>query len=131
MNIDGIPTRTLRAQPAQNAIDIIDQTRLPHALHWARVSTLEEAAHERAGELPGGDAVREHRAPLVDPAREPAHARIFAAREELREQQVRHRVEEHEHGLARRAARDAAVDERRADAPGLGRAASGRGVRGE
>ena len=45
MNIDGIPTRTLRAHPAQNAIDIIDQTRLPHALHWARVSTLEEAAH--------------------------------------------------------------------------------------
>jgi methylthioribose-1-phosphate isomerase len=45
MNIDGIPTRTLRAHPAQNCIDIIDQTRLPHALHWARVSTLEEAAH--------------------------------------------------------------------------------------
>ncbi len=45
MNIDGIPTRTLRAHPAQNAIDIIDQSRLPHALHWARVSTLEEAAH--------------------------------------------------------------------------------------
>jgi len=45
MNIDGIPTRTLRARPAQNCIDIIDQTRLPHALHWARVATLEEAAH--------------------------------------------------------------------------------------
>ncbi len=45
MNIDGIPTRTLRAHPAQNCIDIIDQTRLPHALHWARVATLEEAAH--------------------------------------------------------------------------------------
>ena len=37
MNIDGIPTRTLRAHPAQNAIDIIDQTRLPHALHWAQL----------------------------------------------------------------------------------------------
>jgi methylthioribose-1-phosphate isomerase len=45
MNIDGIPTRTLRALPEQRAISIIDQTRLPHALHWARVSTLEEAAH--------------------------------------------------------------------------------------
>jgi methylthioribose-1-phosphate isomerase len=45
MNIDGIPTRTLRAHPAQNCIDIIDQTRLPHALHWARVATLEEAAY--------------------------------------------------------------------------------------
>jgi methylthioribose-1-phosphate isomerase len=45
MNIDGIPTRSLRARPEQRAIDIIDQTRLPHALHWVRVATLEEAAH--------------------------------------------------------------------------------------
>ncbi len=45
MNIDRIPTRTLRAHPAQNCIDIIDQTRLPHVLHWVRVATLEEAAH--------------------------------------------------------------------------------------
>ena len=45
MNIDGIPTRTLRAHPEKRAIDIIDQTRLPHALHWVRVGTLEQAAH--------------------------------------------------------------------------------------
>lgn len=45
MNIDGTPTRTLRAHPAQHCIDIIDQTRLPHALHWVRVATLAEAAH--------------------------------------------------------------------------------------
>jgi methylthioribose-1-phosphate isomerase len=45
MNIDGIPTHTLRAHPEQRAIDIIDQTRLPHALHWVRVATLDEAAH--------------------------------------------------------------------------------------
>jgi len=45
MNIDGIPTRTLRAHPAQRHIDIIDQTRLPHALHWVRVATLDAAAH--------------------------------------------------------------------------------------
>jgi methylthioribose-1-phosphate isomerase len=45
MNIDGIPTRTLRAHPEQRAISIIDQTRLPHALHWLRVQTLDEAAH--------------------------------------------------------------------------------------
>lgn len=45
MNIDGTPTRTLRAHPAQRVIDIIDQTRLPHALHWVRVATLSEAAH--------------------------------------------------------------------------------------
>ena len=45
MNIDGIPTRTLRAHPEKHVIDIIDQTRLPHALHWVRVSNLEQAAH--------------------------------------------------------------------------------------
>lgn len=45
MNIDGIPTRTLRAHPDKRVIDIIDQTRLPHALHWVRVATLTEAAH--------------------------------------------------------------------------------------
>jgi methylthioribose-1-phosphate isomerase len=45
MNIDGIPTRTLRAHPERHAFDIIDQTRLPHALHWLRVNTLDEAAH--------------------------------------------------------------------------------------
>ena len=45
MNIDGIPTRTLRAHPEQRLFDIIDQTRLPHALHWVRVATLEAAAH--------------------------------------------------------------------------------------
>lgn len=45
MNIDGIPTRTLRAHPESRRIDIIDQTRLPHALHWVRIATLEAAAH--------------------------------------------------------------------------------------
>lgn len=45
MNIDGIPTRTLRAHPERRVIDIIDQTRLPHTLHWVRVATLDEAAH--------------------------------------------------------------------------------------
>ena len=45
MNINGTPTRTLRAHPDQRVIDIIDQTRLPHALHWVRVATLDEAAH--------------------------------------------------------------------------------------
>src|SRR5574343_1378695 len=45
MNIDGTPTRSLRAHPERRVIDIIDQTRLPHALHWVRVTTLDEAAH--------------------------------------------------------------------------------------
>ncbi len=45
MKIHGIPSRTLRAHPASQTLDIIDQTRLPHALHWVSVQTLEEAAH--------------------------------------------------------------------------------------
>ena len=45
MNIDGIPTRTLRPHPEQRLFDIIDQTRLPHALHWVRVTSLDEAAY--------------------------------------------------------------------------------------
>lgn len=45
MNINGIPTRTLRADPASGSIEIIDQTRLPHALAWVRVGSLEAAAH--------------------------------------------------------------------------------------
>jgi methylthioribose-1-phosphate isomerase len=45
MNIDGTPTHSLRAHPAQGVIDIIDQTRLPHSLHWVRVASLDEAAH--------------------------------------------------------------------------------------
>lgn len=45
MNIDGIPTRTLRADPARRIFEIIDQTGLPHALHWLPVATLAQAAH--------------------------------------------------------------------------------------
>ncbi|HJW23903.1 MAG TPA: S-methyl-5-thioribose-1-phosphate isomerase [Rhodocyclaceae bacterium] len=45
MKIDGTPTRTLRPHPADGAIDIIDQTRLPHELRWVRVASLDEAAH--------------------------------------------------------------------------------------
>ncbi|MCL2635780.1 MAG: S-methyl-5-thioribose-1-phosphate isomerase [Betaproteobacteria bacterium] len=49
MNIDGIPTRTLRADPERRGIDIIDQSRLPLALHWVRVGSLEAAAHAIRG----------------------------------------------------------------------------------
>lgn len=45
MNIDGIPTRTLRADPDRRHIEIIDQTRLPHILNWVRVDTLDQAAY--------------------------------------------------------------------------------------
>jgi methylthioribose-1-phosphate isomerase len=45
MKIHGIPSRTLRAHAGTQTLDIIDQTRLPHALHWVSVRTLEDAAH--------------------------------------------------------------------------------------
>jgi methylthioribose-1-phosphate isomerase len=58
MNINGTPTRTLHAHPEQRVIDIIDQTRLPHALHWLRVSTLDEAAHSiRAMQVRGAPLI--------------------------------------------------------------------------
>ncbi len=45
MKIDGVPTRSLRAHPALGVFDIIDQTRLPHGLHWLRVANRAAAAH--------------------------------------------------------------------------------------
>ena len=45
MKIDGVPTPTLRADPAGGHVDVIDQTLLPHTLRWARLSTLDQAAH--------------------------------------------------------------------------------------
>jgi len=44
MNIAGVPTRTIRPTADGNAVEIIDQTLLPHALAWARLETLEDAA---------------------------------------------------------------------------------------
>ncbi|SDH82089.1 S-methyl-5-thioribose-1-phosphate isomerase [Propionivibrio dicarboxylicus] len=45
MNINDIPTRTLRAEPSGNAIEIIDQTALPHLYRTLRIDTLAGAAH--------------------------------------------------------------------------------------
>ena len=45
MNVDGVPTRTLRAHPREAAIDVIDQTRLPDEFRWARLATLADVAH--------------------------------------------------------------------------------------
>jgi methylthioribose-1-phosphate isomerase len=42
MNIDGTPTRTIR--PAGAAVEIIDQTRLPHAFVIRQLISLEDAA---------------------------------------------------------------------------------------
>jgi methylthioribose-1-phosphate isomerase len=45
MNVNNIPTRTLRPVVAAHAVDIIDQTALPHAYRTLRLSSLSEAAH--------------------------------------------------------------------------------------
>ena len=45
MRVNTIPTRTLRPSPDQCAVEIIDQTALPHEYRTLRLVTLEEAAH--------------------------------------------------------------------------------------
>src|SRR5436189_226937 len=45
MNVKGRPTRTIWPSADGDAVEIIDQTRLPHAFVTARLSTLDEAAH--------------------------------------------------------------------------------------
>jgi len=44
MNINGIPTRTIRPLPDQSGVEIIDQTLLPHRLEFRTLRTLEDAA---------------------------------------------------------------------------------------
>ena len=44
MNVDGIPTRTIRPLPARDGVEIIDQTLLPHRLAFRTLHTLEDAA---------------------------------------------------------------------------------------
>jgi S-methyl-5-thioribose-1-phosphate isomerase len=45
MRIDGRPTRTIRLAEDGWAVEIIDQTRLPHELATARLESLADAAH--------------------------------------------------------------------------------------
>ncbi len=45
MKINGVPERTLRPVPDTWAVDIIDQTALPHAYRKLRLARLEEAVH--------------------------------------------------------------------------------------
>ena len=45
MRVNTIPTRTLRPSPDQRAVEIIDQTALPHEYRTLRLGTLDEAAH--------------------------------------------------------------------------------------
>ena len=45
MRVNTIPTRTLRPSPDLRAVEIIDQTALPHEYRTLRLGTLDEAAH--------------------------------------------------------------------------------------
>jgi len=45
MNVSGRPTRTIWPSTDGSAVEIIDQTRLPHAFVTARLSNLDDAAH--------------------------------------------------------------------------------------
>ena len=45
MNVSGRPTRTIWPSADGTAVEIIDQTRLPHAFAIARLATLDDAAH--------------------------------------------------------------------------------------
>ncbi len=45
MKINDIPTRTIWATSDDHAVDIIDQTALPHEYRTLRLNTLEDAAH--------------------------------------------------------------------------------------
>ena len=45
MNVNNIPTRTIRPAPQQRAVDIIDQTALPHEYRTLRLASLEDTAH--------------------------------------------------------------------------------------
>jgi len=45
MKIDGTDTRTIRLAPDGWSVEIIDQTRLPHALEIVTLRTVEDAAH--------------------------------------------------------------------------------------
>lgn len=45
MNVNGNPCRSLRLAAGGVGVEIIDQTHLPHVLHWVRLDTLADAAH--------------------------------------------------------------------------------------
>ncbi|MCP5228975.1 S-methyl-5-thioribose-1-phosphate isomerase [Accumulibacter sp.] len=45
MKVNGIPTRTIRPLADALAVEIIDQTALPHDYRWLRLASLRDAAH--------------------------------------------------------------------------------------
>jgi len=54
MKVDGRDMRSIALAADGWAVEIIDQTRLPHAFELARIETLEEAAHAIAAMLVRG-----------------------------------------------------------------------------
>ncbi|MFM8617934.1 MAG: S-methyl-5-thioribose-1-phosphate isomerase [Opitutaceae bacterium] len=90
MNVAGRPTRTIWPEPDGDAVGIIDQTRLPHALVTTRLETLNDAAHAirdmlvRGAPLIGATAAwgmwLALRADAGDAALNRAHATLLATR---------------------------------------------------
>jgi len=90
MNISGRPTRTIWPSADGVAVEIIDQTRLPHAFVTARLATLDDAAHAiramlvRGAPLIGATAAwglwLALRADASDAALARAHATLLATR---------------------------------------------------
>ena len=90
MNVSGKPFRTIWPSTDGAAVEIIDQTRLPHAFVTARLATLDEAAHAihamlvRGAPLIGATAAwglwLALRADSSDAALDRAHATLLATR---------------------------------------------------
>ncbi|MSU48217.1 MAG: S-methyl-5-thioribose-1-phosphate isomerase [Opitutus sp.] len=90
MNVAGRPTRTLWLSADGGAVEIIDQTRLPHAFVTARLVTLDDAAHAiramlvRGAPLIGATAAwgmwLALRADATETGLARAHATLFATR---------------------------------------------------
>ena len=45
MKINGKPYRTIWPTPDNSAVEVIDQTKLPHRFETLRIASMEEAAH--------------------------------------------------------------------------------------
>ena len=90
MNVSGEPWRTIWPAADGVAVEVIDQTRLPHALVTARLASLDDAAHAirtmrvRGAPLIGATAAwglwLALRADPTDPGLAQAHATLLATR---------------------------------------------------
>ncbi len=90
MNVHGRPTRTIWPSADGVAVEIIDQTRLPHAFATARLATVDDAAHAiramlvRGAPLIGATAAwgmwLALRDDASDTALEAAHGKLLATR---------------------------------------------------